>query len=106
MVVVVVVLVQWEFTVSPSIDRIKPGGKLRESKPRSPAEKAKSKTEASVMLATLIPDLAANVVGRANAQAAARRIFATMNNERLNTHLAFTILDEIVAVLFGQRWQG
>lgn len=78
-----------------------PGGKLRESKPRTPAEKARSKTEASVMLATLIPDLAASVVGRANAQAAARRIFATMNNERLNTHLTFTILDEIVAVLFG-----
>jgi sorting nexin-25 len=79
------------------------GGKLRESKPRTPAEKAKSKTEASVMLATLIPDLAANVVGRANAQAAARRIFATMNNERLNAHLAFTILDEIIAVLFGNE---
>ncbi|ERF73500.1 hypothetical protein EPUS_04123 [Endocarpon pusillum Z07020] len=80
-----------------------PGGKLREPKPRTPAEKAKSKTEASVMLATLIPDLAAHVVGRANAQAAARRIFATMNNERLNTHLAFTVLDEIVAVLFGNE---
>ena len=77
------------------------GGKLKESKPRTPAEKAKSKTEASVMLATLIPDLAASVVGRANAQAAARRIFATMNNERLNAHLAFTVLDEIVLVLFG-----
>jgi sorting nexin-25 len=79
------------------------GGRLRESKPRTPGEKAKSKTEACVMLATLIPDLAANVVGRANAQAAARRIFATMNNERLNTHLAFTILDEIVAVLFDNE---
>lgn len=74
---------------------------LRTFKPRTPSEKAKSRTEASVMLATLIPDLAANVVGRANAQAAARRVFATMNNERLNTHLAFTILDEIVLVLFG-----
>jgi sorting nexin-25 len=87
-------------------DTMWPAGKLRESKPRTPAEKAKSKTEASVMLATLIPDLAASVVGRANAQAAARRIFATMNNERLNTHLAFTILDEIVAVLFGNEGKG
>ena len=94
-----------EDSVLKYIDLIKetmwPGGRLREWKPRTPADKAKSKTAASVMLATLIPDLAASVVGRANAQAAARRIFAMMNNERLNTHLAFTILDEIVAVLFG-----
>jgi len=76
------------------------GGKLREAKPRTTAEKKKSRTEASLMLTTLVPDLAANVVGRANAQAAARRISATMNNARLNQHLVFTILDEIVGVLF------
>lgn len=76
------------------------GGKMRESKPRTPAEKKKSKTEAELMVKTLVPDLAASVVGRANAQAAARRISATMNNARLNQHLVFTILDEIVGVLF------
>jgi sorting nexin-25 len=76
------------------------GGKLRESKPRTIAEKKKSKSEATVMLATLVPDLAGNVVGRANAQAAARRIVATMNNARLNQHLVYTILDELVAILF------
>lgn len=82
------------------------GGKLRESKLRTAAEKKKSRTEASMMLATLIPDLAANVVGRANAQAAARRISATMNNARLNQHLVFTILDEIVSVLFDPAKKG
>ena len=61
-----------------------PGGQLkRDGKPRSPAEKSKSRTEASLMLATLVPDLAASVVGRVNAQAASRRIFATFNNSRL-----------------------
>lgn len=99
-----------EDSVLKYIDLVKetmwPSGKLKESKPRTSAEKAKSKTEASVMLATLIPDLAAHVVGRANSQAAARRIFATMNNERLNTHLAFTILDEIIAVLFRNDGRG
>lgn len=35
------------------------------------------------MLATLVPDLAGNVVGRVNAQAASRRLFATFNNSRL-----------------------
>lgn len=68
--------------------------------PRTEEQKAHSRDEASVMLATLIPDLAGNVVGRANAQAASRRIFATVNNGRLNTHLAFTVLDEVINVLF------
>ena len=82
-------------------DTIWPNGHLRKESPvRTPAEKAKSRLEASVMLATLIPDLAGNVVGKANAQAASRRLAATVNNERLNAHLAFVILDEIAEVLF------
>ncbi|PWY83318.1 hypothetical protein BO94DRAFT_576497 [Aspergillus sclerotioniger CBS 115572] len=82
-------------------DTMWPGGVLRQSKIRTASERLKSRTEASLVLATLIPDLAGNVVGRANAQAAARRIFATLNNQRLNAHLVFTMLDEIVLVLFG-----
>lgn len=78
-----------------------PGGVLRKFAPRLPAERMKSRAEATVVLATLVPDLAGNVVGRANAQAAARRVFATLNNKPLNAHLAFTVLDEIVLVLFG-----
>ncbi|RAL00250.1 putative intermediate filament protein (Mdm1) [Aspergillus ibericus CBS 121593] len=82
-------------------DTMWPGGVLRQGRVRTASERLKSRTEASLVLATLIPDLAGNVVGRANAQAAARRIFATLNNQRLNAHLVFTILDEIVLVLFG-----
>ncbi|KAJ5549779.1 hypothetical protein N7535_002279 [Penicillium sp. DV-2018c] len=82
-------------------DTLWPGGVLRKVPPRSAADRLNSRAEATVVLATLIPDLAGNVVGRANAQAAARRIFATLNNQHLNTHLVFTILDEIVLVLFG-----
>ncbi|KAL4809767.1 PXA domain-containing protein [Aspergillus unguis] len=87
-------------------DTLWPGGILRENKVRSPQERLKSRTEASLVLATLVPDLAGNVVGRANAQAAARRIFATLNNQRLNAHLVFTVLDEIVLVLFGGEKTG
>lgn len=80
-----------------------PNGVLkRDRKVRTEKERAMSRREGSVMLATLIPDLAGNVVGRANAQAASRRIFATANNARLNTHLAFRLLDETVAVLFPE----
>ncbi|KAK5653368.1 hypothetical protein OQA88_9060 [Cercophora sp. LCS_1] len=80
------------------------GGKDGEGgkKPRTAAEKAKTRTEASLMLATLVPDLAGNVVGRLNAQAASRRIFATLNNGRLNAHLVFTMFDEIIDILFGE----
>ncbi|KAL3430584.1 PXA domain-containing protein [Aspergillus tetrazonus] len=82
-------------------DTLWPGGTFRENRVRTASERLKSRTEASLVLATLVPELAGNVVGRANAQAAARRIFATLNNQRLNAHLIFTLLDEIVLVLFG-----
>ncbi|CZS89899.1 hypothetical protein WAI453_002884 [Rhynchosporium graminicola] len=83
-------------------DSMWPGGQQKkDGKPRTPLEISKSRTEASLMLATLVPDLAASVVGRVNAQAASRRIFATFNNPRLNAHLAFTMLDEVIDVLFG-----
>lgn len=61
-----------------------PNGQLvKDRKPRAAAERKKTRTEASLMLATLIPDLAGSVVGRVNAQAASRRLFATLNNPRL-----------------------
>ncbi len=65
-------------------DTMWPDGKVRkEMKARTVIEKTKTRTEASLVLATLIPDIAGSVVGRANAQAASRRIFATLNNKRL-----------------------
>lgn len=80
------------------------GGPLRRDVVvRTDQQKAHSRREANVMLATLVPDLAGNVVGRANAQAASRRILATVNNPRLNTHFAFTVLDELVGILFPRE---
>ena len=65
-------------------DSMWPGGQLqRDKQPRSAAQKSRTRTEASLMLATLVPDLAGSVVGRVNAQAASRRILATFNNSRL-----------------------
>ncbi|TID07693.1 Sorting nexin-12 [Colletotrichum higginsianum] len=79
-----------------------PGGEMDKNKqPRTASEKKKTRTEASLMLATLVPDLAGSVVGRVNAQAASRRVFATFNNSRLNAHLAFTFIDELVEIMFG-----
>ncbi|KAK6511908.1 Intermediate filament protein [Arthrobotrys musiformis] len=73
--------------------------------PRTTKEKSRSRTEASLMLATLLPDLAANVVGRSNASNASRRLFAVFNNERLNCHMAFMILDTIIDALFPELRQ-
>ena len=78
-----------------------PEGKLRGAVVRTRAERERSRKEASVVLATLVPDLAGNVVGRMNAKEAARRMAAVLNNGRLMGHLAYMILDEVVAVLFG-----
>lgn len=85
-------------------DTVWPNGEMRKASiVRTDAEKAHSSTEANVMLATLIPDLAGNVVGKANAQAASRRIFAMVNNQRLNNHLTFAILDEVIDILFPKE---
>lgn len=79
-----------------------PAGTLRERRPRTENEKTTSRKEAGLVLATLIPDLAGGVVGRANAKGAARRIFAALNNARLSQHLMFKLLDETVAILFSE----
>lgn len=65
-------------------DSMWPGGEMRQSgAPRTAAQKIQSRKEAGLLLATLIPDLAGSVVGRANAQAASRKLFAILNNQRL-----------------------
>ncbi|KAK6395260.1 hypothetical protein LTR65_000730 [Meristemomyces frigidus] len=65
-------------------DTMWPGGKQRPpSVPRTPAEKARTRKEASLLLGALIPDLAGSVVGKGNAQAASRKIVAMLNNQRL-----------------------
>ena len=89
-------------SINQLIDVMWPGGVMRTAPPlRTLAEKARSRKEAGLVLASLVPELVGNVVGRLNAQAAARRMLATLNNERLNTHLVFTLLDEVVSIVFG-----
>lgn len=79
-------------------DTMWPGGQRRESKLRNSHEKSKSRTEASLILATLIPELAGSVVGRVNAQAASRRIFATFNNPRLK-YVLYILYEKVTWML-------
>ncbi|KAH8731103.1 intermediate filament protein-like protein [Phaeosphaeriaceae sp. PMI808] len=81
-------------------DSIWPNGRLKPGVERTPQDRAKSRKEAATVLNTLVPELASSVVGRQNAQIAARKLEGTLNNARLNTHLTFTLLDEMIHVLF------
>ncbi|KAJ6621064.1 PXA domain-containing protein [Mycena sp. CBHHK59/15] len=77
-----------------------PGGKLKPpSMPRTADEKLRTRDEANRKLSSLVPDLAANMIGRSNARRGARRIFAVLQNRRLNQHIAYTIVDEVGAII-------
>ncbi|KAF8587012.1 hypothetical protein K439DRAFT_1631139 [Ramaria rubella] len=80
-----------------------PKGQLRPSSvPRTTEEKARTRDEANRKLSALIPDLAANMIGRSNARRGARRIFAVLQNRRLNQHIVYTVVDEVFAALFPE----
>ncbi|KAK7058470.1 tRNA (guanine-N(7)-)-methyltransferase (tRNA(m7G46)-methyltransferase) [Paramarasmius palmivorus] len=82
-------------------DGLWPGGKLKPpSVPRTVEEKSKTRDDANRKLSSLVPDLAANMIGRSNARRGARRIFAVLQNRRLNQHIVYTIVDEVFSALF------
>ncbi|KAF1915193.1 PXA domain-containing protein [Ampelomyces quisqualis] len=95
-----------ENNISKYIDTLKdsmwPNGRLKQGMERTSQERGRSRKEAATVLNTLVPELASSVVGRQNAQIAARKLEGTLNNARLNTHLAFTLLDEMIHVLFPE----
>lgn len=78
-----------------------PDGERRPpSEPRTEAEKHETKIGASKKVGQLIPDVAANMIGRGNARRGARRVFGALQDRRLNQQLVLGILDEIFDVLF------
>ncbi|TFK56618.1 PhoX domain-containing protein [Heliocybe sulcata] len=82
-------------------DGLWPGGQLKPpSVPRTAEAKSKTRDNANRKLSALMPDLAANMIGRSNARRGARRIFAVLQNRRLNQHIVYTIVDEVFAALF------
>jgi sorting nexin-25 len=70
------------------------------SETRTEAEKHETKVGASKKLGMLIPDVAANMIGRSNARRGARRVFGALQDKRLNQQLILSVLDEIFDVLF------
>ncbi|SRR6266550_817848 len=80
-------------------DALWPGGQLvTPQPPRTADDKTQTREEANKKLSSLVPDLAANMIGRSNARRGARRMFSVLQNRRLNQHLVYTILDEVSAI--------
>ncbi|KAK8866014.1 hypothetical protein IAR55_001165 [Kwoniella newhampshirensis] len=78
-----------------------PGGERRPpSAPRTEQEMSETRVRASKKLGLLIPDIAANMIGKGNARRAARRVFGALQDKRLNQHLVLSILDEILNTMF------
>ncbi|KAJ1301386.1 hypothetical protein OPQ81_008648 [Rhizoctonia solani] len=84
-------------------DTLWPDRKLKPpSVPRTDQEKFQTREQAHSKLSAIMPDLAANMIGRSNARRGARRMFAVMQNRRLNQHIVYTIIDEFVDALFPE----
>ncbi|GAA5881406.1 hypothetical protein JCM16303_000166 [Sporobolomyces ruberrimus] len=83
-----------------------PDGQLKpKTPPRTAQEKLATKESANRKLSALMPDVAANLIGRHNARQGARTLFAILQNKRLLKHLIFSIVDEVFAVLFPEITQ-
>lgn len=87
--------------VSSYIDNLEgilfPGGQKRPpSIPRTDVEKAETRRRASKRVALLVPDIAANMIGRSSTRKAAQKTFEVLQDSRLNQHLLLCIIDQIV----------
>ncbi|KAK4053527.1 tRNA (guanine-N(7)-)-methyltransferase (tRNA(m7G46)-methyltransferase) [Microbotryomycetes sp. JL201] len=77
-----------------------PGGQPKERElPRTFDQKAATKDAAFRKLMALMP---ASFIGRSNAKHGTRQLFALIQNQRLNKHLIYTILEEVVSEMFPE----
>ncbi|KAJ3246331.1 Intermediate filament protein [Chytriomyces hyalinus] len=70
--------------------------------PRSTEEKTKTRKSSSSKMTHLSVGLLGKVVGKKNAKRGALKFVWVFQNELLNRHLAYTILDEFVEAVFGK----
>lgn len=78
-----------------------PGGVRREPAPKRTLEEVRdTRLSASKKLGRLLPDVLSNVIGRRNSRKAAQRVFAVLQDQRLNQHLWVRVLDEVLYTLF------
>jgi sorting nexin-25 len=68
--------------------------------PRTEDQKVRTKFEASGKITQLFPEIFGGIVGRQTARKGAVRVCTALQNPRLNQHLMYKILDEILNALF------
>lgn len=71
-------------------------------KERTDIEKNNSRNEAKTLLEIIITDISSKIVGLQNSKFAAAELHNMMQNDILNTHLIFTLVDEILDALFPE----
>lgn len=67
---------------------------------RTGAEKMKCKYEARVIVYTLIRDACVKIVGSTSSKYAAYHLFEMLQNEKLNAHLIYSLLDVLIDEIF------
>lgn len=81
-----------------------PNGKFRESGvPRTLKERGTAQLEAKLLLETMMGDVGGRVFGRLHARYAATMLFAMLQNETLNRHLVYELVDEVLATVFPEH---
>ena len=70
---------------------------------RTEEQKQRSKFESSDILTLAFPELIGGIVGRQNARRGALKSCQMFQNTRLNQHLMYKLLDEILFVLFPKN---
>lgn len=82
-------------------DSIWPEGKMKGPSPvRTNSEKLKCKHDAEVIVHGLIRDASIKIVGGSSSRYASTHVFGMFQNEILNAHLVYTLLDVIIEQLF------
>lgn len=78
------------------------GTKKPPSIPRTKVEKLKCKHDAEVILHALIRDASIKIVGSSSSRYASTHVFGMFQNEILNAHLVYTLLDVFVEQVIDQ----
>ncbi|ODO07280.1 hypothetical protein L198_00859 [Cryptococcus wingfieldii CBS 7118] len=88
-------------------DALFPSGLRRPpATPRTEEEKSETRSKAGKKLGLVIPEMVANMMGRGNARRAARRVFGTLQDERMNQHLVLCVMDvEYAPTIWGLTWR-
>uniref|UniRef100_H2YU39 PX domain-containing protein n=1 Tax=Ciona savignyi TaxID=51511 RepID=H2YU39_CIOSA len=89
------------------LDSMWPGGKLAPTQPmRTDDQKLQTKLELKVKLLQSIPEMLNGLVGQENAKQGVLKVFHALQDHRLNKHLFYTLLAELIEEVFPEILAG